>query len=213
MGLQADQEGFSDVAFSEQGTAPGDERLLVRFFLKPRENPAKSKEAGRPIFEDREYLSIMVPGNKDSIIERPVSELDIRRFPRHYKAFQENREQTVEGTPLSSWPGITRAQVEELKFLNISTVEQLAGIADVHAQNFMGIQRLKTRAKLFMESAGDNAINEKTAAALEEKDARIAALEVQMAEMAEALKEAHAISDSSGDDKQRRSRSRVNTSK
>ena len=212
MALQTDTEGFSAMALGNSQEKPGDEQLLVRFYPVPKENKSKSEEAGRPIFEEREYISIMVPGNKDSIIERPVSDLDRARFPRHYAAFKDNRAQEVEGTMLASWPGITRAQVEELRFLNIVTVEQLAGMSDTHTQKFMGLSGLKTRAKLFMEAAASNSNNEKTAAALEEKDQKIAGLEGQIAELTRAfaeLKESNAVPDSSGDNKRRSSRSRA----
>ena len=201
MALQADNEGFSDIAFQGQ-EAPGDERLLVKFYFKPRQNPGKSKEAGRPIFEEREYISIMVPGNKDSIIERPVSDIERKRFPRHYHAFQQNKEQAPDGTPLSDWPGITRSQVEELKFAHVHTVEQLAEVSDVNAQSFMGIQKLKARAKLFIEAAEDNAITERLASELEERDATIAALQSQMGEMIAEMKELKqsVVPNSGGDD-------------
>lgn len=206
MSAELDQEGFSEIAFAQQNQRPGDDHLLVRFYMRPKQNEAKSTEAGRPIFEETEYINILTPGNKDNIIDRPVSDIERRRFARAYAAFKAEAEQQPEGTPLASWPGITRSDVEELKYINIVTVEQLAELADVHATNFMGIQQLKTRAKLFIESAQSNAINEGTAAALEEKDAQIAALQQQVNDMQTALaevKEANAVSDGGTNNKRR----------
>jgi hypothetical protein len=134
-----------------------------------------------------------------------------RRFPRHYAAFKNREEQTVEGTALEQWPGITRSQCEELKFFNITTVEQLAQVSDSHAQNFMGIQLLRTRAKTFMEAAKENAANENLAAELEARDAEIESLKVAMADMAEQLKELRsgAVPDSERDTKPGRRRGRA----
>ncbi len=185
----------ADLSMTEQAMAigqgnmrPGDETLLVRFYLRSLQNEQKSEEAGRPIFEDVEYISIRVPGNKNSSIERPIRKDDLERFPRHYQAFKNREEAVVEGTPLESWPGVTRSQVEELRFFNVHTVEQLAEISDSNAQNFMGIQLLRTRAKTFLEAAKENANNEKMAAELASRDEQIAALQNTVSEMAEELK-------------------------
>jgi hypothetical protein len=212
MALAEADMGLTEMAMHAEGaTRPGDETLLVKFYHTPRQNEQKSQEEGRPIFEDAEYVSIMVPGQKDNIIERPVRESDKERFPRHYAAFKNREEQTVEGTALEQWPGITRSQCEELKFFNITTVEQLAQVSDSHAQNFMGIQLLRTRAKTFMEAAKENAANENLAAELEARDAEIESLKVAMADMAEQLKELRsgAVPDSERDTKPGRRRGRA----
>jgi len=214
MALQADYEGFSAMALGG-AEKPGDDRLLVKFFYKSKENPTKSAEAGRPIFEDREYISIMVPGQKDSIVIRPVSDLEKRRFPRHYQAFIMKQDEVVEGTPLEDWPGITRSQVEELKYFNISTVEQLAEVSDSNAQKFMGIQMLKKRAALYIEAAKDNAVTEKLAAELQERDDRISSLEATIQDMSQNIKELRegdSVPDSGGDSKPSRRRSRADAS-
>jgi len=118
----------------------------------------------------------MVPGNKDSIIIRPATMRDKERFPRHYAAHQNREGDVIIGTPLTMWPAITRAQVEELNHFNCVTVEQLADLSDSHAQNFRAIQGLKARAKLFLEAAKDTAVLDKVQSALEERDNEIESL-------------------------------------
>lgn len=136
---------------------PGDEQLLVKFLYEAKEDQAASEEAGRPIFKDVEYVNIQVPGSRD-FIQRPVRQADIDRFPRHYQMFKAREEQpTIEGTLLSEWPGVTRSMVEELKFFNVHTVEQLANMADVHTQNFKGVVMLKQKAQAYLDSAEGNA--------------------------------------------------------
>jgi len=136
----------------------GDQTLLVRFFMQPWHNKVKSDEEGRPIFEEKPYVEIMQPGNKDSIIRRPATERDKQRFPEHYKRFELRQDQdVVTGTPREEWPGITRSQVEELRFLNIRTVEQLAELADSNAQNIMGVQMLKAKAKEYLDASKEGA--------------------------------------------------------
>jgi len=155
-----------------------DQVLLVRFYSHPKKNLAKSEEEGRPIFEDTDYIEIMQPGNKDSIIRRPASQRDKDRFAEHYRKFQARAtEDHVEGTLLSEWPAISRAQVEELRFLNIRTVEQLAQLADSNAQNIMGIQGLKQKAAKYLETAKDQALADR----LDEMEARNRELEEKLA--------------------------------
>jgi hypothetical protein len=167
----------------------GDERLVVQFFMRPRKNGKKSKEAGRPIFEDREYVRIMVPGNKDSIVCRPVSDMERNRFARQYRDWQDRRNdaEQSEGTPLSEWPGITRSQCEELAYFKVYTVEQLAGLSDTNAQGMMGIALLREKAKAYLEASETEAAaeeinalrqqNAQLAKTLEQMNARLAMLE------------------------------------
>lgn len=165
------------------GPQPGDEKLYVKFFWHPRKNDTKSAEEGRPIYEDREYVEITIPGNRDNIISRPASEMDKARFPRHYAAFLNKSTQPNEGTPLGSWTLLSKSQVEELKFFNVHTVEQLAGMADAQAQKFMGISSLRANARAFLEESGKAAAASRLAAELAKRDEEIAALRAQMDEI------------------------------
>ena len=160
-----------------------DQNLYVRFYSHPKQDAVKSAEEGRPIFHDTEYVSIMVPGDKSSIVERPARDSDRQRFPKHYQAFKNNEEEVLDGTPLEAWPGLTRSQVEELRYFNIRTVEQLASVSDSHAQKFMGINILRRKAEAYMDAAAGNAATDKMAAELESRDNEIAALKQAVEEL------------------------------
>lgn len=188
--MEADY-GITDMAMSQ--ATGGDQSLLVKFFLHPRENGAKSKEAGRPIFEEVPYVSIKQPGQKDSEIVAPASDRHKKRFPEHWRRFlaREDQEQ-VTGTLLEEWPGVTRSIVEELKHFNIRTVEQLANLSDANAQNIMGINGLKQRASDWLESSSNQAsaialresteMNEALLKVVEEQKELIANLQSRLAE-------------------------------
>lgn len=168
----------------------GDDRLSVRFFLHPVMDEKKSVEAGRPIYIEKEYVEIVVPGDKDNIVCRPVRGMpipDARRFPRQYQAFKAGLEQVTEGTPLAQWPGVTRAQVEELRYFKITTVEQLAEMTDTTAQGFAGVVSLRNAAKTYLERAAGLAVDTKLQAAIAEKDNQIAALSDTLSKMTEAM--------------------------
>ena len=162
----------------------GDEKLLVKFHIQPKQNQLKSDEEGRPIFEDCTYITIRVPGNKQSIIIRPIRAKDKVRFPKHWAAFDEHgTEELISGTPLDAWPALSRSQIEELKFFNIRTVEQLAGMNDSDSQGFMGMNSLKVKAGTYLEAAQGGAPLEKLQAQMEElqneRDADRTAIEAQ----------------------------------
>jgi len=162
----------------------GDEQLLVKFFIKAVEDKAKSAQEGRPIFKDVEYIDIRTPGQKD-YVARPAREADRRRFPRHYEAFKARTEvdEKLEGTLLTEWPGVTRAQAEELAFFNVKTVEQLAGMSDQNAQQFMGINALKRKAMQYIETAKNQAASTELRNELEKRDEQLSAQSALIEEM------------------------------
>jgi hypothetical protein len=173
----------TQMAFQEGGEDPGDASLYVKFENRPTRNKSKSIEAGRPIFEDVEFIHIMQPGNKSNIFIQPATAADRQRFPRHYAAFKNRNEEVVEGTPLEEWPSISRSMCEELKHFHVRTVEQLVGMTDNNASNFMGINNLKQKAEAFLEASKGNAVTEKMSAELEERDNKIDLLTNQVAEL------------------------------
>lgn len=177
MAFQAENRSYDEQA---------DKKLYVRFQQHPHLNDVKSREEGRPVFEMADYIQIMVPGDKDNVVFRPVRPEDTERFSRQYFAFKNNQTQ-ASGTPLIEWNQVTRAQVEELKFFNVHTVEQLAAITDVNAQKFMGINVLREKARKFLELQAETAPLDKLNAELVKRDEIIAAQAAQLASLSERL--------------------------
>lgn len=129
-----------------------DNRLHVRFFMKPMINLEKSQEANRAIYEDREMIEIMIPGDKQNIVCHVVEDFDRNRFPGLYERFKAGREQVI-GTPLIAAGFLSPAQCEEYRFFNVITVEQLANAADSVGNKFMGFHDHKRKAKEWLERA------------------------------------------------------------
>jgi len=181
--LQEAGYGITEQAFGgSKARYAADSSLLVKFFKHPQLNDARTAEEGRPIYEEVDYIQIMQPGNKDSIIIRPATPMDKSRFSEHFSRYTARMdEEYVEGTLLREWPGITRAQAEELAFFNIKTVEQLANVSDVNAQPIMGINMLREKARAYLEVAEKEAVAEELLAA----NARINRLETMLAELQE----------------------------
>lgn len=163
--------GYTDARYA------GDSSLWVQFGLEPMPDDEASAKEGRPIFKEVEHIKIMQPGNKESIILRPVTDLDRGRFRKQYENWKSGHEDLIEGTPLEQWPAVTRAQVEELKHFNVRTVEQLADISDAHAQKFMGINSLRRLAQEYINKGKEGALSTQMIEALKAKDNQIAALQ------------------------------------
>jgi len=130
-----------------------DEKLFVRFFKKPELNGYKSREAGAPIYDDVDYVSIQQPGERDVTV-RPVTNEHRQRFPRQWMAFQQGQEQRPEGTLVEILFPTNPGTVETLKFLKIFTVQQLAGASDTAIQNLgLGGSQWREMAKAFLDKA------------------------------------------------------------
>lgn len=150
-----------------------DSRLVVEFYRKPVHMAYKSNEAGRAIYEEVDYIRIYTPGDKSSIIDKPVNALDIQRFGDRYNKWKAGQEEAVSGTPLTALPGMNPAKVEEYRYFKILTVEHLAEAADNLGQKFIGFQQDKARAKAFLEVAANNAPIEKMNEELQKRDSEI----------------------------------------
>mgnify|MGYP000553884835 CR=1 FL=1 len=159
----------------------GDDRLGVMFFNKSVEDKERTLAEGRKCFRDREFIRIMVPGDRHNVVERPVQVTGIvptddrMRFPRHYEAFKNRQEQRAhDGTPLSLWPAMPEATVEELRYVNVFTVEQLATLADTYVGKMPNGNAWKQKAVEFLKTIGDQAAVNRLNSALAERDAKIA---------------------------------------
>lgn len=146
----------TDFSFHEQRVAAQGKPspAIPRFYSKSVELTFRSQQEGRPIFEDRDFVEILIPGDRRSQVHEPVTDDHKQRWPAEWKAYQEGREAPLEGTPLTSWPPITRARAEELAYFNVRTVEQLAELDDAKIMNIgMGGRELRGTAQKFLEVA------------------------------------------------------------
>lgn len=119
---------------------------IPSFYLKAVQHKASSRREGRPIHVNREYVKILIPGQRDTV-DRPVQEADKSRWPAAWERFVKNQEQH-DGTPLEQWRYLNPAQVANLKSSNVFTIEELAAVSDGNLQNLgMGARDLRDRAR------------------------------------------------------------------
>lgn len=151
-------EVFDDVLYDENTKYKDDEKLIVAFYSRPVKNNFKSDQEGRPIFEDVDFIKIIIPGSRD-VTDTKATEAYKSRFPRQwasYKNKQQGKEAAI-GTPLSELSWMGASVVAEFNAFNVFTVEQLLNLPDVHASKFMGIHQIRERAKRFMDAAAGEA--------------------------------------------------------
>lgn len=179
-GLQ--EADFSMTQRAMEGRS-ADDRLMIKFETFPHPNEIKSLEAGHPVYDDREYITIIVPGDKTSIVHRPVWAQDKARFARQYAQFKQGEEQAVVGLPLKLWGGIKLGQAKEFEYFNVKTVEQLAEMSDGNGISIHGFQGLKQRAKDYLAQTKEQQPMLEMRALIETKDAELATLTQSFSEL------------------------------
>ena len=128
------------------------DRAIPCFYMRERQNGRRSREEGRPIFDLVEYVQIITPGQSRSTVDRKVEAGDKARWPERYRAFVARRDRRDRGTALEHWPRLNRAEVAELRALEITTVEQVAGLDDRGLERLgRGAPELRAHARQFLK--------------------------------------------------------------
>jgi glutathione peroxidase-family protein len=175
-------------------------------------NEAKSKAAGRPIYDELEVVVISFAGDKQKVAVFPAHDIDpeatrendnvpttyAMRYGKQYRAFKNQTTQVASGTPLEELTFLTQARRMELKALNIHTAEALAALDGTPLKQIgPGGRELKNKAQAYIDKATGTA--DVTAMAAE-----LAALKQQLAERDAAIQHLAAGSspaqDGDGDD-------------
>ena len=147
--------------------------VIPRFYNHTIENKAKSKEAGRPIFDDMEVVEVRFAGDRNKVSVFPATSIcgqnqdedgDYRpityaeRWPEQYKRFKAKQTQIMEGTPVDELPFLTQGKRAELKALSIYTAETLAALDGQPLKNLgQGGRDLKNQAQAYLDRAAGTA--------------------------------------------------------
>jgi len=153
--------------------ATTDPLVIPKFFIHTTENKAKSKTAGRPIFDDMECVEVRFAGNRQTVSvfpahticgetqdedgdSRPITYAE--RWPDQYKRFKAKSQQIAAGTPVDELPFLTQARRSELKALSIYTAEALAALDGQELKNIgQGGRELKNQAQAYLDAAAGTA--------------------------------------------------------
>jgi hypothetical protein len=184
------------------------DNAVPKFSLVPELQAFASEQAGRPIYKDVEIVEIYVPGDKHSVVSSLVTDEHRTRWPEQYRRFKAetlDRDQIV-GTRLSEAPGIASpAQIKDLEYFNVWTVEALASLTDNAKQAIgPGSAALVAKAKAYLDNAKDNAAALAAAAQAERAAQENAELKAQLADLARQLAEMRAAPETAPEPTSRR---------
>ncbi len=176
-----------------------DSRLNVKFYQRAIQNEFKTALEGRPIMEMRDFIIIEVPGDNLTVIDTFAVDEHKQRFPVQWARYQnEKTDGDIEGTLLNDWPVLNAAIAAELKHFKFYTVEQVAAASDAQL-NTLGMSAgmsplaLRDKAKAYLGSAKDTALVQQQADELSKRDAVIARMEAQIAELAQQANKPKAV--------------------
>lgn len=160
----------------------------IRFWSDPYKNAAKTKEAGTPVFDTVPWCEIRVLGEPDTVTGpwHLMSPDNRERFKTAYAQWQrDNSTEGIIGTLLSEVPWLERGEVETLKYAGIRTLENLAEVADGSITKIPGGLAYRQKARDFLAAAKASAPMQAMSDELAKRDAEIASLKAQMADLIE----------------------------
>ena len=166
----------------------------VVYERRAEEDRAASIEQGRYVSRDVDYAIVTPAGSKDRV-ERVVSdwflmlagEVKAERWPQvwldqlraGYDSWTRGQTPPESGTPLSTWPALSPAQVKNWAQIGIRTIEELAEANEEALSAYgMGSRDMKSRAGLFLENAKSD--SGPLVAKLRAAEELIASMEVRM---------------------------------
>lgn len=154
-------------------------RNYVKFYRQWVRNNFKSKEAGREIGDEQDYIIIVSPGQPKSEVRRKATDADKMAYGPEWSAYEQGKEMQISGTPIELLPGLAAGMADALKALYIYTIEQMAGLPDIALQRVgMGGNDIRKRAKEYI-SKGSAEVDE-LRRQLDEANAAIRELRAQV---------------------------------
>lgn len=165
-----------------------DSSLHVKFYVRELLNERLSEESGRPIYESKEFIQIMFPGNDKTVFDQPVNDNFRHRFPEQYARFKEGQQHVVVGSLLEHLPNFNLEYKEYLNSKKIYTVEQLAGLADASLQgiNLPNITALRKHAQNWLSLTKDSKL-------LDEYESRITNQNLEIQRQAKEIAELRSL--------------------
>lgn len=156
------------------------------FERKAKLNRAKTKEAGQDVWDDVIYIRLVTPGDKTNEPHRPMRPGDKRKYLREFKAWEaDSSADAALGHPLGKWGGVSPAQVKELEYHGIRTVEHLAGLSDSQLQAIGPIRPFMEAAKAFLAEMKAGAPTKRLEAENADLKNQMTALQGQMQQLLE----------------------------
>jgi hypothetical protein len=166
--------------------------IRPKFFMEAVQDEVATAQQGRPIFRMEERYELFIAGNPFTVPAGRITDEQRQRWPREYEAFKRGEEAPIEGTPLEEWPAVNKANVKELKYLEIHTIEDLATLSDLGTQRGTGLMGLRTMARAYLDDANKMALTQELTKENDTLKSQVAALENQVKELGDITTRLHA---------------------
>lgn len=177
----------------------------VVFEQRAVEDRNASIQSGGLKMRDVDYVVVRQQGSRDTVEKDALEWLAnidqlaqtgnypaewARHFRDKYHAWKAGQAEPELGLSVRHWPSLSKAQAENLIAAGVRTVEDVAAMNEPTMQKVgMGARELKHKAQAYIDSRDANKAAEQITALkaeIENRDARLAALESQIAELAAA---------------------------
>lgn len=148
-GVQSD----TTIVMADGGTqfAPNNAGLKIEFFIAYPPNQMETEKAGRLITCPMECVKIRQGGDDLTAAVHPVTDAIKMRFPMEYKEWELTKTNDfVIGTRLKDWPLMDAGTVQEMEFVGIRSVENLAAVSDANIARFTYGHSWRTKAQLWL---------------------------------------------------------------
>lgn len=178
----------------------GQHQVVPLFRMHTTYNEAKSKKAGRPIYDEMEVCELRFPANRKTVGVYPAHEpfkysdnehgfaepiTYAMEYSAQYKQFKDGHAQTLTGTPIEELTFLTAGKRLELKALNIYTAEQLAALDGQPLKQLgMNGRSLKDQAQAYLDAAHGSADVTRLAAENAELRETMKRMQAQIANLA-----------------------------
>ena len=180
-------EGEGDIRPVSYGD---DSRFLVEFYTAEIEDEKETRIRGRRILKAVPHCRKRAVGDPRTVWDAPVTETDKMRWPNLWAAYNRGEEQMVIGTPLDSWPLLTREARITLRNWGYKTVEQVAETTDATLNDpQLGriVAQVRAHAQKFLEDQEAGSNERRLADELEQRDNQIAALTNTVQQLTQAM--------------------------
>lgn len=163
---------------------------LAIFYHKSVHNPVRSQQEGRPVFEDRVFVRVAPPGERLNIVDRPATRADQNRWPQQWALFQQNKDQTPEGTPIDLLYPEKPAVAATLRANGVLTIESCAELSGHAIDSIgMGAQTWVNAAQKYVAAANKGVAITQHRRDLEERDRQIKIQQQQIEDLQTQLHE------------------------
>lgn len=182
-------DNFPMMLEREAGLPESYPAVAVGFGMYPQVDKAKTAAAGHDVYAEKEYVRIVVPGDKTSLLFQPSTDAYRRRFPKAYGAFQSREKGSgADGMPIEQWAAVSRSTALTLRAAHIHSVEALAEVHEGHIDRVPigNARELQAKARAWLRQAKDSAEVQRKAAENQDLRDQLAALQAQMVALQQA---------------------------